>query len=170
MLTKLGVNRNQTEIGRNFEKRTANSDDWTFQHLCSPITNILPYLFMFHIDVSASNVRLPTADNTEHQVQFTLRYVSIHGINIWKVEVTTRCWNGCLGVSTEIRLAVLQSYHHHHHHLNVHFLPRLIKSMDNCFPIILCWMFVIVCWIFPNKYSTLYGGGIWTITEEVSSS
>ena len=26
------------------------------------------------------------------------------------------------------------SHHHHHHQLNVHFLPRLIKSMDGCFP------------------------------------
>ena len=26
------------------------------------------------------------------------------------------------------------SLHHHHHQLNVHFLPRLIKGMDGCFP------------------------------------
>ena len=25
-------------------------------------------------------------------------------------------------------------HHHHHHHLNVHVLPRSIKSMDGCFP------------------------------------
>ena len=23
---------------------------------------------------------------------------------------------------------------HHHHRLNIHFLPRLIKGMDGCFP------------------------------------
>ena len=25
-------------------------------------------------------------------------------------------------------------YHHHHHHFNVHVLPRIIKSIDGCFP------------------------------------
>ena len=25
-------------------------------------------------------------------------------------------------------------HHHHHHRFNIHSLPRLIKSMDGCFP------------------------------------
>ena len=30
--------------------------------------------------------------------------------------------------------SIMRTRHHHHHQLNVHFLPRLIKGMDGCFP------------------------------------
>ena len=48
----------------------------------------------------------------------------------------------CIGVRIKMLLLLWQdgssdnlSYHHHHHHqINVHFLPRLIKGMDGCFP------------------------------------
>ena len=34
----------------------------------------------------------------------------------------------------DVRVVVCFDRPHHHHQLNVHFLPRLIKGMDGCFP------------------------------------
>ena len=43
----------------------------------------------------------------------------------------------CADKKDQVHYLISLLLHHHHHQLNVHFLPRLIKGMDGCFPIAL---------------------------------